>query len=137
MVRNDIPRAERSLLSYLKSVLTDAAAMRMLAEVVARVGRDSDAAKLLSRCLSLAPKFSGTLYNYAVLMHQMNKSAEALAQVKVLLLEDLEKPSYRNLIAVTLSRIGEYERSSEYYRVLVSDYSDNPKIWLSYTRESF
>ena len=47
-------------------------------------------------------------------------------------LEDPEKPSYRNLIAVILSRIGEYERSSEYYESLVDDYPDNPKIWLSY-----
>ena len=132
MIRNDIPRAERLLKSYLKSVPTDVAAMRMLAEVAVRVGRDSDAEKLLSRCLSLAPKFSGARYNFAVLMHRMNKPAEALAQVEALLLEDPERPSYRNLIAVILSRIGEYERSSNYYRALVSDYSDNPKIWLSY-----
>lgn len=132
MIRNDIPRAERLLKSYLKSVPTDVAAMRMLAEVAVRVGRDSDAEKLLSRCLSLAPKFSGARYNFAVLMHRMNKPAEALAQVEALLLEDPERPSYRNLIAVILSRIGEYERSSDYYHALVSDYSDNPKIWLSY-----
>ena len=132
MIRNDIPRAERLLKSYLKSVPTDVAAMRMLAEVAVRVGRDSDAEKLLSRCLSLAPKFSGARYNFAVLMHRMNKPAEALAQVEALLLEDPERPSYRNLIAVILSRIGEYERSSNYYRALVSDYSDNSKIWLSY-----
>jgi len=132
MIRNDIPRAERLLKSYLKSVPTDVAAMRMLAEVAVRVGRDSDAEKLLSRCLSLAPKFSGARYNFAVLMHRMNKPAEALAQVEALLLEDPGRPSYRNLIAVILSRIGEYERSSDYYRALVSDYSDNPKIWLSY-----
>ena len=79
----------------------------------------------------MAPKFSGARYNYAVLMHRMNKPAEALAQVEALLLEDPEKPSYRNLIAVILSRIGEYERSSEYYESLVDDYPDNPKIWLS------
>jgi len=132
MIRNDIPRAERLLKSYLKAVPTDVAAMRMLAEVAVRVGRDSDAEKLLSRCLSLAPKFSGARYNYAVLMHRMNKPAEALAQVEALLVEDPEKPSYRNLIAVILSRIGEYERSSDYYQSLVDDYPDNPKIWLSY-----
>ena len=108
------------------------AAMRMLAEIAVRVGRDSDAEKLLRRCLSLAPKFSGARYNYAVLMHRMNKPAEALAEVEALLLEDPEKPSYRNLIGVILSRIGEYERSSDYYKSLVSDYSDKPKIWLSY-----
>ncbi|MBL6824088.1 MAG: sulfotransferase [Luminiphilus sp.] len=132
MIRNDIPRAERLLKSHLKAVPTDVAAMRMLAEVAVRVGRDSDAEKLLRRCLSLAPKFSGARYNYAVLMHRMNKPAEALAEVEALLLEDPEKPSYRNLIGVILSRIGEYERSSDYYKSLVSDYSDNPKIWLSY-----
>ncbi|MBL6703613.1 MAG: tetratricopeptide repeat protein, partial [Pseudomonadales bacterium] len=80
MIRNDIPRAERLLKSHLKAVPTDVAAMRMLAEVAVRVGRDSDAEKLLRRCLSLAPKFSGARYNYAVLMHRMNKPAEALAE---------------------------------------------------------
>ena len=33
---------------------------------------------------------------------------------------------------MTLSRIGEYERSSKIYSELLSEYSGNTKIWLSY-----
>ena len=59
MVRNDIPNAERLLKSYLRKTPTDVAAIRMLAEVATRVGRNDDARKLLERCLELAPGFHG------------------------------------------------------------------------------
>ena len=58
MVRNDIPKAERLLKSYLRKTPTDVAAIRMLAEVATRVGRNDDARKLLERCLELAPGFT-------------------------------------------------------------------------------
>ena len=52
-----IPDAEALLRAHLKRVPTDVAAIRMLAEVAARLGRDEDAQALLARCLHLAPGF--------------------------------------------------------------------------------
>ena len=46
-----IPEAEALLRAHLKRAPTDVAAIRMLAEVAARLGRDEDAEELLARCL--------------------------------------------------------------------------------------
>ncbi len=72
MVRNDVPVAETLLRRHLKRAPTDTAAIRMLAEVAVRCGRNEDAQKLLERCLELAPGFAAARYNYAVLLHRLN-----------------------------------------------------------------
>jgi tetratricopeptide (TPR) repeat protein len=132
MLANDIPTAERLLKAHLQQVPTDVPAIRMLAEVAVRLGRNEDARKLLERCLELAPGFSAARYNYAVLLHRQNDSSGALVQVEHLLKSDPRSPSHRNLHAVILSRIGEYERSSQVYAQLLAEYPDNSKVWLSY-----
>jgi len=96
------------------------------------VGRNDEAQALLEYCLELAPGFSGARYNLAILLHRTNQSNGALAEVEKLLAEDPKRPGYRNLAAVVCSRIGEYERSSEFYQSLLEEYPDNAKVWLSY-----
>ncbi len=132
MIKNEIPKAERLLKTHLKQAPTDVAAIRMLAEVAVRCGHDEDAEKLLVRCLELAPGFSAARYNYAVLLHRQNKLSEALAEIERLLAIDPRSPSYRNLCAVIISRIGEYGRSSQIYAELLEEYPANAKVWLSY-----
>ena len=132
MLKNDIPAAERLLKTHLHAVPTDVPAIRMLAEVAVRCGRDEEAEKLLLRCLELAPGFAAARYNYAVLLHRHNDSSHALAEIEQLLEENPHSPSYRNLCAVILSRIGEYRRSSQMYVDLLAEYPGNAKVWLSY-----
>lgn len=132
MLENDIPVAERLLKAHLKEAPTDVPAIRMLAEVAVRCGQDEDAEKLLVRCLELAPTFSAARYNYAVLLHRLNKPSEALAEVEHLMAADPRNPGYRNLLAVILSRIGEYEQSSQMYAELLREYPTIAKVWLSY-----
>ena len=132
MIANKLPVAERLLKAYLKAAPTDVTAVRMLAEVAVRVGRNDEAQALLEYCLELAPGFSGARYNLAILLHRTNQSNGALAEVEKLLAEDPKRPGYRNLAAVVCSRIGEYERSSEFYQSLLEEYPDNAKVWLSY-----
>lgn len=132
MIANELPVAERLLKAYLKAAPTDVTAVRMLAEVAVRVGRNDEAQALLEYCLELAPGFSGARYNLAILLHRTNQSNGALAEVEKLLAEDPKRPGYRNLAAVVCSRIGEYERSSEFYQSLLAEYPDNAKVWLSY-----
>ncbi len=132
MLRKDIPRAEALLKAHLMRVPTDVPAIRMLAEVAARVGRSDDARKLLERCLELAPGFTAARHNYAFLLHRNNDAAGALVQVLRLLEADSRNPSYRNLHAVILCHIGEYERSLEIYSQLLREYPAHSKAWLSY-----
>ena len=132
MVSNNVSLAERILKKHLAQKPTDVPAIRMLAEVAVRCDRDEDAINLLRRCLELAPSFSAARYNYALLLHRRNDSLAAKTELERLLGEEPRNPGYRNLYAVTLSRIGEYERSSQTYADLLREYAGNAKIWLSY-----
>ena len=132
LVKNDMPVAESELKQYLQKAPTDVTAIRMLAEVAARCGAVEDARNLLERCLELAPGFTAARYNYAVLLHRHNDSANALEHIERLLQDDPKNPSYRNLCAVILSRVGEYARASELYAQLLHEYPANAKVWLSY-----
>ncbi|HEX7113432.1 MAG TPA: sulfotransferase, partial [Mizugakiibacter sp.] len=126
------PEAEALLREHLKQVPTDVAAIRMFAEVAARVGRNEDALQLLARCLELAPSFHAARENYALVLHRSNQSEQALAEVERLLAVAPEHPAYRNLKAVVLCRIGDYEPAIRIYAELLQQYPDNPKVWMSY-----
>jgi len=131
LVENRIPEAEASLREHLKRHPTDVAAIRMLAEVAARIGRYVDAENLLSRCLELAPGFAAARHNYAMVLHRQNKPEAALAQVELLLTQEPRNPGYRNLKAAILGRIGEYAASIEHYRSVLADYPNQAKVWMS------
>jgi len=81
LVENRLAVAERQLKGFLKQFPTDVAAIRMLAEVAARIGRFADAEVLLRRCLELATGFHAARHNYALALYRQGKGAEALAQV--------------------------------------------------------
>jgi tetratricopeptide (TPR) repeat protein len=131
LVENRIPEAEAELREHLKRHPTDVAAIRMLAEVAARIGRYADAEVLLTRCLELAPGFHAARHNYATVLHRMSKSEAALAQVDTLLAEEPRNPGYRNLRAAILGRLGEYEASIEQYRDVLAEYPNQARIWMS------
>jgi len=132
MLRNDIAKAESLLKAHLHAAPTDVPAIRMLAEVAVRVGRDDDALRLLERCLELAPGFLPARYNLAVVLHRRNEAGRAQQEIECLLAADPHNPAYRNLAAVILSRIGEYERSIAMYEELLGEYPANAKVWLSF-----
>ncbi|MBP6514173.1 MAG: tetratricopeptide repeat protein, partial [Steroidobacteraceae bacterium] len=132
LVENRLPEAEILLREQLKRAPTDVAAIRMFAELAARIGRNADAENLLVRCLELAPGFTAARANYALVLHRANKSAEALAEVERLLAADARNPSHRGLKAAILSRLGEYDEAIGLYEGLLAEYPDQVKLWLSY-----
>lgn len=127
-----IPEAEALLRTHLKQAPTDVAAIRMLAEVAARLGRNEDAENLLARCLQLAPSFHAARQNYALILHRCNKPAQALAEIDRLLALQPANAGYRNLKAVVLCRIGDYAPAIEIYRDILGEYAGQPRIWMSY-----
>jgi tetratricopeptide (TPR) repeat protein len=123
--------AETQLRTHLKQYPTDVAAIRMFAELAARLGRLADAENLLARCLELAPDFTAARHNYAVVLHRQAKSVDALREVERLLGGDSRNPGYRSLQAAALARLGEYESSIATYAGLLADYPGQPKLWMS------
>jgi tetratricopeptide (TPR) repeat protein len=132
LVDGRIAQAEHLLRPHLKEYPTDVAAIRMLAEVAARLGRNADAEVLLNRCLELAPSFVPARHQYAIVLHRQNKSAAALQQVDLLAKVDPRNSTYRNLKAVVLTKIGEYQESLELYADVLKTNPQHAKIWMSY-----
>ena len=132
LCENRIPEAEALLRAHLLRAPTDVAAIRMLAEVAARLGRHEDAETLLARCLELAPSFHAARQNYALVLYRGNKPEQALVELEALMAVDAANPSYRNLKAVILGRIGDYEPAMALFAGLIEEYPGNAKIWLSY-----
>jgi tetratricopeptide (TPR) repeat protein len=132
LYENRIPEAEALLREHLKMSPTDVAAIRMLAEVAVRLGRNEDAETLLTRCLELAPSFHAARQNYALVLYRSNKPSQALAELESLLALDPSNAGYRNLKAVVLCRTGDYVPAIDLYAGILKEYPDQAKIWLSY-----
>jgi tetratricopeptide (TPR) repeat protein len=131
LAENRIPEAEHELREHLKRHPTDVAAIRMLAEVAARIGRVGDAEILLSRCVQLAPGFTAARQNYAMILHRQNKPAQAMEEVGRLLAEEPGNPGMRNLKAAILGRTGDFDESIALYQAVLADYPRQPKVWMS------
>jgi len=132
LLEGHIAEAERLLRAHLKQQPTDVVAIRMLAEVAARLGRNDSAEVLLERCLELAPSFDPARHQYAIVLQRQNKCAAALKEIDRLAKIDPYNPSYRNLKAVILVKIGEYRESIKLYEEVLSTHPEHPRIWLSY-----
>jgi len=132
LVENKLPQAEALLRAHLKQHETDVAALRMLAEVAARLRRYLDAQALLERCLELAPGFDAARHNYATVLFRQAKAAQALPHVQQLLAKEPRNPGYRNLKAAILAHLGDYAESIEIFQSVLAQYPQQPKIWLSY-----
>jgi len=132
LCENRIPEAEALLRAHLAQQPNDVAALRMLAEVAARLLRYSDALRLLERCLELAPSFDAARQNYATVLNRQGRSAEALAQCASLLAKEPHHPGYRALQAAIAANLGEYEDAIAAYEAVLRQHPQQPKLWTSY-----
>jgi cytochrome c-type biogenesis protein CcmH/NrfG len=132
LCENRIPEAEALLRAHLARQPNDVAALRMLAEVAARLLRYADALRLLERCLELSPSFDGARQNYATLLNRQGRSAEALAQCARLLAKEPQNPGYRSLHAAIAANLGDYGDAIAAYAAVLRDYPQQPKLWMSY-----
>ena len=132
LCENKIGQAELLLREHLKRHPTDVAAIRMFAEVAGRLRRYQDAENLLARCLELAPSFNAARYNYAMALYRQNRSIAALQQVDLLMASEPRNSGYRNLRAVVLTNIGEFQEALELYADVLAKHPDQSRIWMSY-----
>jgi predicted Zn-dependent protease len=131
LVANELPVADARLRAHLQGHPTDVAALRMLAEIAARLRRYQDAQQLLERCLELAPSFDMARYNYASVLMRQGNAAPALTQIQQLLAREPRQPAYRFLQAAILANLGDYAESIELYERVLKEYPQQPKIWMN------
>lgn len=130
MLDNRLNMAEPILRARLKDNPFDVAAIRMLAEVAGRIGRNADAEKLLRRALELAPAFAAARANLATALHRQNKTAEALEELDRL--QESANPAYANLRAAVLGKLGDFDEAIALYEDILKQAAGQPKIWMSY-----
>lgn len=128
---NRLPDAERLLRERLRARPNDITAMRMLAELGARVGRNEQALILLERCLALAPGFAMARHNYALVLDRCNRHEDALVEVESLLAADADNASLQNLKAVVLGKLGHYGSAIRLYQAILDKRPKEPRLWMS------
>jgi tetratricopeptide (TPR) repeat protein len=124
--------AEPVLKAHLKRDPFDVAAIRMLAELAARIERYRDAEALLRRALDLAPDFLAARSNLATVLHRQGRSGEAVEELEKLQQVDPDNLMNANLKAAALGRVGEFKEALELYEQVLRSFGKQPKIWMSY-----
>ena len=132
LASNDLPVVESILRPYLKRAPTNVAAIRMMAELAARVGRLVDSENLLRRALELSPAFSAARANLANVLYKQNRAAEAIAELETIEREGAAHLGHTSLKAAALGRIGGHDEALALYRIILDQRPDEPKLWMSY-----
>lgn len=129
---NRLDVAERLLKPHLKEDPFDAAAIRMLAELAARIGRWKDAENLLRRAVELAPGWTAARANLALVLGRMGRPAEAMDLLDGILAEEPDWIGHWNLKAATHGRLGEIDDAIRMYEDVLKRAPKQPKVWMSY-----
>jgi tetratricopeptide (TPR) repeat protein len=123
--------AEPVLRAHLKANPLDVAAIRLMAQLAARIGRYKDSEALLRRALELAPGFVAARSNLAFVLYRQNRVEDAIAVMEQVLSDDNEDHASRNLMAAALGRVGEYDEALALYVTLLERFPDHARMWMS------
>jgi len=129
---NKLDVAERLLKPYLKEDPYDVRAIRMLAELAARIGRWRDAENLLRRAVEIAPGFTAARANLALVLGRMGRPAEAMELMDDILAAEPDEPGHWNLKAATHARLGDFEQAIQLYEDVLARSPRQARVLLSY-----
>jgi predicted Zn-dependent protease len=129
---NRVDAAEAMLRRILRDAPQDVAAMRMLADALARREAYVEAKRVLRQALDLAPGYSAARYDLARLLLKQQKPADTLPLVERLLRLDPENRLYRDLSASAFSMTGQLAQALETLRALTAEPDAGYAEWLNY-----
>ena len=118
---NRLDEAEQLLRDYLKDQRDDAAALRLLAEIGARLGRLDAAERLLKESLQVAPDYPAA----QSLLRRVEEARRAQAGS-----EASEFP--RGLRAEGTAGADQYAEALDLFEQVVERFPDSPRNWISY-----
>ncbi|MEO7603317.1 MAG: sulfotransferase [Sphingomicrobium sp.] len=124
--------AERILKPYLKDDPFDVRAIRMLAELAARLGRLKDSEGLLRRAVEIAPDWNPARINLALVLGRLGRPGESMEIIDEIVAAEPDGPDLVNLRAATLGRLGEFEQGVELYEQAIASQPKQPRVWMSY-----
>jgi tetratricopeptide (TPR) repeat protein len=129
---NRLDVAERILKPHLKEDPFDARAIRMLAELAARIGRVRESEVLLRRAIEVAPGWTPPKANLALLLGRMGRPAEAMGLLDDIFADEPDQLGHWNLKAATLGRLGDFDEAIPMYEAVLRRAPKQPKVWMSY-----
>jgi tetratricopeptide (TPR) repeat protein len=129
---NRLDIAERILKPHLKEDPFDVRAIRMLAELAARIGRLKDSETLLRRALEIAPDFIPARANLALVLGRLGRPAEALELLDKVFEAEPDAPGHLNLKAATLGRLGDFDQALGLYEQVLRLAPNQPRLLMSY-----
>ena len=129
---NRLDVAERLLKPHLKEDPFDVRAIRMLAELAARIGRWRDAENLLRRAVELAPGWAAAKANLALVLGRMGRPTEAMELLDDIFALEPDEVGHWNLKAATLGRLGDFDEAIRMYESVIERAPRQPRVWLSY-----
>lgn len=132
MHENRLDIAERILKPHLKEDPYDARAIRMLAELAARIGRLKDSETLLRRALEINPNFTEARANLAMVLGRLGRAAEALPLIDEIIAAEPDRSGNLSLHAATLARLGDFDQALELYEQVIAKAPNQPRSLLTY-----
>jgi tetratricopeptide (TPR) repeat protein len=129
---NRLDVAERLLKPHLKEDPFDVRAIRMLAELAARIGRLKDSETLLRRALEIDPNFTSARANLAMVLGRLGRAAEALDLLDEVFEAEPDRAGHLNLKAATLGRLGDFEQALVLYDQVLKRAPNQPRVLTSY-----
>jgi tetratricopeptide (TPR) repeat protein len=126
--------AELLLRDRLRLSPTDAARLRVLADLATRRSLHGDAERLLERALDLAPNYTGARHGYALALFRQGKEDRAVSHVEQLLAQHPNELPYRILLASCLAAVGNAERAIALYEAALLEAPNYPDLIHSYAQ---
>ena len=113
--------AERVIRDFLLKHGDHVEAMRLLGRIGLKLDVLDDAEFLLESVLVLAPDYHAARHDYALVLLQRHKHAEALAELERLLKVNPNERSWRISYATACVGLGQHERAVELYRSILAE----------------
>jgi len=128
----DLATADEILKGRFDLHPTDVTAVRLLADVAARMNRFDAAEGLLRPLLQSAPAFMPGQYAYCMILSIRNEPEAALARLESLLASSPESPQFHSLRGAVWLKIGEYEAAIKDFAFALARDPDMARVWVSY-----
>jgi len=127
----DTQVAEKMLRQFLLQNPDDIEGMRLLARIGMKLEIFDDAEFLLESVLEFAPDYHAARHNYAEVLADLHKHAEALEQIHRLLAVEPRNPVFRALEGNALVGLGEHEAAIKLFAELREETPANPTVHLA------
>ena len=110
----------------------DPAALRLIADVAVRSGRDAAADALLERAIEAAPDYAPVRFHRAVLLLALERFDAALTTLQPVMLADAAAPLARSLRASILMQLGRERDAVADFAAALLALPDDAHVWHAY-----